>query len=75
MSRREQRGEMFAELGVVLERLWAFYQAMRLGQPVENAGEGLAQLEVALREGAQRIHRPGSASPAPVTDPRDAEAC
>lgn len=70
MNSREQRGGIIADLGVALERLWAFHQAMRLGRPVENAEESLAQLGTALKQGAQRVHQSGSiSSHAPEGDP------
>jgi hypothetical protein len=73
-NRRKQQGEPLGDLGTVLERLWIFYEAMRKGMPVQNADAALAQLGTALRNGAQRVHRPGSLPVEPVADPRDAEA-
>ena len=53
MSRREQRSEVFTDLGVVLERLWKFHQAMRSGRPIESAEENMEQLRMALRRRSQ----------------------
>jgi hypothetical protein len=52
---REQRSEIFADLGVVLERLWKFHQAMRSGRPVENAEESMSGLKSALVRTAQDV--------------------
>jgi hypothetical protein len=55
MNRRGQRSELFSDLGVVLERLWNFHQAMRSGLPVENAEESMAQMKTALTRGAHGV--------------------
>jgi hypothetical protein len=36
------------DLGIVIERLFAFYEAMRTGKPVTNSDEMLAQVGGAL---------------------------
>jgi hypothetical protein len=38
----------FEDLGIVIERLFAFYEAMRLGKPVGNCDEMLGQVRGAL---------------------------
>jgi hypothetical protein len=58
MSWREQQTELFKDLGVVLERLWNFHQAMRAGRPVQDAEESLAQLRTALTHGSEPVHLP-----------------
>jgi len=75
MKGRAQRSEFLAELGVVLERLWVFYEAMRLGQPLVNADESLAQLGTALKQGTQHIYGSTGVVATTIADPRDAEAC
>jgi hypothetical protein len=75
VNRRAQQGELFGELGVVLERLWMFYEAMRFGKPVQNADAALVQVGDALRHSAKRLNRPGNLSAPPAADQRDAEAC
>ncbi len=74
-NRREQQGQLFGDLGVVLERFWTFYEAMRYGKPVQNSDETLAQMVAALRSGARRVHRAGSLSAPAVADQRDVEVC
>ncbi|MGC2398491.1 MAG: hypothetical protein WA510_01845 [Acidobacteriaceae bacterium] len=55
MNRREQRNGIFSDLGVVLERLWNFHQAMHFGLPVENAEESMEQMKTALTRGAHGV--------------------
>ena len=75
VNRHAQQGELFGELGAVLERLWMFYEAMRFGKPVQDADAALAQLGDALRHSAKCLNRPGNLSAPPAADQRDAEAC
>ncbi len=75
VNRRPQQGELFGELGAVLERLWMFYEAMRFGKPVPNADAALAQVGDALRNSAKRLNRHENLSAPPAADQRDAEAC
>jgi hypothetical protein len=41
--------ERMQNLGVVLERLWRFYDAMHHGKPLQNSEEILPQMGTALR--------------------------
>ncbi len=41
--------ERMRNLGVVLERLWRFYQAMHDGKPLEKSDKVLPQIGTALR--------------------------
>jgi hypothetical protein len=43
-------GNRMQNLTAVLERLWLFYDAMRAGKPVQNAGQVLAEVGTALRK-------------------------
>jgi hypothetical protein len=75
VNKRAQQGELFGELGTVLERLWMFYEAMRFGKPVQDADATLAQLGDTLRNSVKPLNRPGNLSAPPTADQRDAEAC
>ncbi len=75
VNRRAQQGEVFGELGAVLERLWMFYEAMRFGKPVQDADAALVLLRDALRQGVKPLNRPGNPTALPAADQRDAEAC
>jgi hypothetical protein len=41
--------ERMQNLGVVIERLWRFYEAMHSGKPVQNIDEVLPQMGTALK--------------------------
>jgi hypothetical protein len=44
-----RRSARFQSLGLVLERLWTFHEAMRTGRPLERSDEILAEVGSALR--------------------------
>ena len=48
--------ERMQNLGVVLERLWRFYEAMRSGKPLQDGDKVLPQMGTALKSAI----RPGS---------------
>jgi hypothetical protein len=48
--------ERMQNLGVVIERLWRFYEAMRSGKPLQNSDQVLPQMGTALKSAI----RPGN---------------
>jgi hypothetical protein len=45
---KAEREIRFQSLGIILERLWMFYEAMRSGKPIGNSDEMLAEVRGAL---------------------------
>jgi hypothetical protein len=45
-------------LGVVLERLWRFYEAMHSGKPLQNSDEVLPEMATALKS----VIKPGGSA-------------
>jgi len=53
---KARRVNRFESLGIVLERLWMFYEGMRSGKPVANSEEMLAEVRGALRKAKRADH-------------------
>jgi hypothetical protein len=70
MNNCEQRNGILSDLGVVLERLWNFHQAMRSGLPMENAEASMAEMKTALTRGVQGVQL--DFTPPAVVDSRPA---
>ncbi len=50
--------ERMQNLGVVLERLWRFYEAMQSGKPLRNSDEVLPEMATALKS----VIKPGGSA-------------
>jgi hypothetical protein len=53
---KAQLDVLFQTMGVLLERLWVFYQAMRNGRPIGNSDEMLAEMRGVFTKAKEANH-------------------